>query len=178
MPHRQCFPRFSAVVVELSRSAPLDKPPCAAISILSIPYCRFLKKVDSQTYKKMYYLHTETQEKYFEDVIRLHKSGCSNGAISRLLPVDKTTVSKWISIFVLEKGQIMRVKRTEKLVDPDGLRVPEPSMDEMESLRRRVKELESQLLQTEIKAEAYDEMIRVAESKFGIPIRKKAGAKQ
>lgn len=26
---------------------PLDKPPCAAISILSIPYCRFLKKVDS-----------------------------------------------------------------------------------------------------------------------------------
>lgn len=100
----------------------------------------------------MYYLHTETQEKYFEDVIRLHKSGCSNGAISRLLPVDKTTVSKWISIFVREKGQIMRVKRTEKLVDPDGLRVPEPSMDEMESLRRRVKELESQLLQTEIKS--------------------------
>ena len=140
--------------------------------------CLILKKVDSQTYKKMYYLHTETQEKYFEDVIRLHKSGCSNGAISRLLPVDKTIVSKWISIFVREKGQIMRVKRTEKLVDPDGLRVPEPSMDEMESLRRRVKELESQLLQTEIKAEAYDEMIRVAESKFGIPIRKKAGAKQ
>lgn len=128
--------------------------------------------------EKMYYLHAESQEKYFEDVIRLHKSGCSNGAISRLLPVDKTTVSKWISIFVREKGQIMRVKRTEKLVDPDGLRVPEPSMDEMESLRRRVKELESQLLQTEIKAEAYDEMIRVAESKFGIPIRKKAGAKQ
>ena len=95
-----------------------------------------------------------------------------------MLPVGKTTVSKWISIFVREKGQIMRVKRTEKLVDPDGLRVPEPSMDEMESLRRRVKELESQLLQTEIKAEAYDEMIRVAESKFGIPIRKKAGAKQ
>ena len=95
-----------------------------------------------------------------------------------MLPVDKTTVSKWISIFVREKGQIMRVKRTEKLVDPDGLRVPESSMDEMESLRRRVKELESQLLQTEIKAEAYDEMIRVAESKFGIPIRKKAGAKQ
>ena len=68
----------------------------------------------------MYYLRTETQEKYFEDVIRLHKSGCSNGAISRLLPVSKTTVPKWISIFVREKGQIMRVKRTEKLVDPDS----------------------------------------------------------
>ena len=68
----------------------------------------------------MYYLHAESQEKYFEDVIRLHKSGCSNGAISRLMPVSKTTVSKWISIFVREKGQIMRVKRTEKLVEPDG----------------------------------------------------------
>lgn len=82
--------------------------------------CLILKKVDSQTYKKMYYLHAESQEKYFEDVIRLHKSGCSNGAISRLLPVSKTTVSKWISIFVREKGLIMRVKRTEKLVEPDG----------------------------------------------------------
>lgn len=85
-----------------------------------LPLCLILKKVDSQTYKKMYYLHAESQEKYFEDVIRLHKSGCSNGAISRLLPVSKTTVSKWISIFVREKGLIMRVKRTEKLVEPDG----------------------------------------------------------
>lgn len=30
--------------------------------------CLILKKVDSQTYKKMYYLHTEIQEKYFEDL--------------------------------------------------------------------------------------------------------------
>ena len=141
--------------------------------------CLILKKVDSQPDKKMYYLHTESQEKYFEDVIRLHKSGCSSRKIAKLLPVEKTTVSNWISIFVREKGQVMRVKRTEELVNPDGPRASEvPSKDEMEALRRRIKELESQLLQSEIKAEAYDEMIRVAESKFGIPIRKKAGAKQ
>ena len=146
--------------------------------ILSPP-CLILKKVDSQQDKKMYYLHTESQEKYFEDVIRLHKSGCSSRKIAKLLPVEKTTVSNWISIFVREKGQVMRVKRTEELVNPDGPRASEaPSKDEMEALRRRIKELESQLLQSEIKAEAYDEMIRVAESKFGIPIRKKAGAKQ
>ena len=73
----------------------------------------------------------------------------------------------------------MRVKRTEELVNPESPRnVEARSNDELESLRRRIKELESQLLQSEIKAEAYDEMIRVAESKFGIPIRKKAGAKQ
>ena len=146
---------------------------------LSPAPCLILKKVDSQPDKKMYYLHTESQEKYFEDVIRLHKSGCSSRKIAKLLPVEKTTVSNWISIFVREKGQVMRVKRTEELVNPDGPRASEvPSKDEMEALRRRIKELESQLLQSEIKAEAYDEMIRVAESKFGIPIRKKAGAKQ
>lgn len=32
--------------------------------------------------------------------------------------------------------------------------------------------------QAEIKAEFYDEMINVAEAKFKVPIRKKAGAKQ
>ena len=50
--------------------------------------------------------------------------------------------------------------------------------DEIAKLQARVKELEAQLLHAEIKAEAYDEMINVAEAKFRIPIRKKAGAKQ
>ena len=49
---------------------------------------------------------------------------------------------------------------------------------EIEELQQRVKELEAQLLRAEIKAEFYDEMINVAEAKFQIPIRKKAGAKQ
>ena len=49
---------------------------------------------------------------------------------------------------------------------------------EVEALQKRVGELEVQLRQVEIKAEFYDEMISVAEAKFKIPIRKKAGAKQ
>ena len=50
--------------------------------------------------------------------------------------------------------------------------------DEVSKLQTRIKELEAQLLRAEIKAEAYDELINVAEAKFRIPIRKKAGAKQ
>lgn len=50
--------------------------------------------------------------------------------------------------------------------------------DDVQALQNRIKELEAQLLQAEIKAEFYDEMINVAEAKFKIPIRKKAGAKQ
>ena len=38
--------------------------------------------------------------------------------------------------------------------------------------------LRKELTKAEIKAEAYDELINVAESKFGIQIRKKAGAKR
>lgn len=127
----------------------------------------------------MYYLHTKNQVKYFEEVIRLHKSGFSARKISRLLPVDKTTASQWIAIFAREKGQIMKVTRKEEAVDPDRPRESsEPSAELVRSLRGRIKELESQLLESRIRAEAYDEMINVAESMFGIPIRKKAGAKR
>ena len=55
---------------------------------------------------------------------------------------------------------------------------PQALSSDVESLQKRVKDLEKQLLQAELKAEFYDEMISVAEAKFKIPIRKKAGAKQ
>lgn len=42
----------------------------------------------------------------------------------------------------------------------------------------RTLRLKSELTKAEIKAEAYDEMINVAESELGISIRKKSGAKQ
>ena len=45
-------------------------------------------------------------------------------------------------------------------------------------LQAELKRLRAQLKKAEIKAEAYDELINVAEAKFNIPIRKKAGAKQ
>lgn len=52
------------------------------------------------------------------------------------------------------------------------------SESEIKRLQERISGLEGQLLHAEIKAEAYDEMINVAEAKFKIHIRKKAGAKQ
>ena len=55
---------------------------------------------------------------------------------------------------------------------------PQAQSEEVENLKKRIKELEAQVRRAEIKAEFYDEMINVAEAKFKIPIRKKAGAKQ
>ena len=65
-------------------------------------------------------------------------------------------------------------------------KVPKPSAEvQTEELPKTVLELQSelkrlraQLKKAEIKAEAYDELINVAEAEFNIPIRKKAGAKQ
>lgn len=49
---------------------------------------------------------------------------------------------------------------------------------DVQELQAELKRLRAQLTKAEIKAEAYDELINVAEAKFNIQIRKKAGAKQ
>ncbi len=97
----------------------------------------------------MYQLHTEKQRLYFNEVIRLHyEEGMGEDRISR----------------------VMR-KRKVKLE-------AQPQIEQDKALKKRVKELEARLLQAEIKAEAYDEMIKIAEARYRIPIRKKTGAKQ
>lgn len=124
----------------------------------------------------MYQLHTEKQRLYFDEVIRLHyEEGYGQDKISRLLPVGHSTASRWIAIFAKEKGEISGVTDMKK---PQTSSPSQEQSKELETLQKRVKELEAQLLQAEIKAEFYDEMINVAEAKFKIPIRKKAGAKQ
>ena len=86
-----------------------------------------------------------------------------------------TTASRRIAIFAKEKGKISGANDMRK---PQETASSSQEKDEIAKLQARVKELEAQLLRAEIKAEAYDEMINVAEAKFRIPIRKKAGAKQ
>lgn len=54
----------------------------------------------------------------------------------------------------------------------------QPTPAEYREVLRRLKELQSRLKEAELRADAYDEMINVAEAMFEIPIRKKAGAKQ
>jgi transposase len=124
----------------------------------------------------MFHLHTEKQLKYFNEVIRLHyEEGYGEDRISKLLPVGHTTASRWIAIFAKEKGKISGANMKEEPITAEPSQVQSQDVKE---LQKRVKELEAQLLQAEIKAEFYDEMINVAEAKFKIPIRKKAGAKQ
>jgi transposase len=138
--------------------------------------CLSLKKVAYQKIKTMYEFRTEKQLRYFNEVIRLHyQEGYGEKKISKLLPVGHTTASRWIAIFAREKGKVSGREMKKKL---QSYSYESSSSREVEELQKRVKELESRLLQAEIKAEFYNEMINVAESKFKIPIRKKVGAKQ
>ena len=124
----------------------------------------------------MYQLHTEKQRKYFAEAIRLHyEEGYGSDHIERILPVGHSTISRWIAIFAKEKGNIAM---TQDAFNPLDISKMHSKDNEVKDLQKRIKELEAQLLAAEIKAEAYDEMINVAEAKFRIPIRKKAGAKQ
>jgi hypothetical protein len=56
--------------------------------------------------------------------------------------------------------------------------VPAPAISDVQALQAEVVRLQSELKGARLRADAYDEMINVAESKFNISIRKKAGAKR
>ena len=124
----------------------------------------------------MYNLHTKKQRKYFSEVIRLHyEEGYGEDRIAKNIPIGHSIVSRWIAIFAKEKGKVTMARNSYKV---KAVSVEQSQSAEIKELQKKVKELEKQLLEAEIKAEAYDELISEAEAKFRIPIRKNAGAKQ
>lgn len=124
---------------------------------------------------------TVLKDQYYQKVIDLYtKEHLSMWQISKIIPLDRSTIWRWISTFAAydQESCVMEKKEIET---PDSLEQPddaEPMPDDIESLQAEVKRLRRELTKAEIKAEAYDEMINVAESQFNIRIRKKAGAKQ
>jgi len=122
-------------------------------------------------------LKTEKQRKYFKKVISLHyEKGYGEDRISRIVPIGHTTVSRWISIYALEnegKNIQMRKSKTKSQQAPVVTQV-----QEIKSLELEISRLQSLLKQERLRADGYEEMINVAETKFNISIRKKAGAKQ
>ena len=115
------------------------------------------------------------REMYLEKALLLSKEGMGSERISRIIPVPSETIRRWIIKFAPETRNTPAAMKTQQ---PQSTPTPVRNSADVKDLEKRVKELEAKLLKAEIKAEAYDEMINVAETKFNIPIRKKAGAKQ
>ena len=119
---------------------------------------------------------------YYEKAMKLYfEEGMCGTHICKVLPISRAILYKWIAIFAEQNPQMASmkgVKKVKKVSKPS----PEAQAEELPKtvmeLQAELKRLRAQLKKAEIKAEAYDELINVAEAKFNIPIRKKAGAKQ
>ena len=119
------------------------------------------------------------KEMYFDEAIRLHfELGYGEDRIAEILPIGHTTAWRWIRKFAAEnKVTTTPMARTKK-----ARTAPESSdgeaKDDIQSLKAELSALKDKLKQAEMRADLYDEMINVAEKKFKVEIRKKAGAKR
>ena len=121
----------------------------------------------------MFQYMTEKRLKYYDQVIEIYKrTGYSHRRIAKMniVPVGEHAIHDWIANFEAGNGTLT----PQTVMQSDQ----ETNNEELEVLKKKVAELEEQLKYQEMRADAYDTMIDIAEKKFNIPIRKKAGAKQ
>lgn len=125
----------------------------------------------------------ENQEKYYDEVMRLYfDEGMGSLRITRLVPVSRSTILRWIRNFVGENPEYryqMQKASTPKHKESAAVKRQEKaSQEEIKALKEELGRLQVQLRKAELRADLYDEMINVAEKQFNIPIRKKVGAKR
>ena len=130
----------------------------------------------------MRFNYSSKRDLYYEKAMKLYfEEGMCGTNICKVLPISRAILYKWIAIFVEQNPQVASMKRVKEAKNAPK---PFPEVREEElpktvlELQSELKKLRAQLNKAEIKAEAYDELINVAEAKFNIQIRKKAGAKQ
>ena len=129
----------------------------------------------------MFIYQTTLMDQYYDRVIDLRfNQNMSIRGITKILPLSKNTVVRWIANFAVDNPQAAAPyhMRSEKQQSTPPIREGQLQDNNVQALQEEIRRLRSELLNAEIKAEAYDELINVAEAKFGIQIRKKAGAKQ
>ena len=127
--------------------------------------------------------YSSTRDSYLSQALDLYlNQGVRPGRIAKIIPVHKATIYRWIANFVAINPQaepsVMARKSKKEEQTRSNVSVNEALPDDVLALQKEIKQLRAQLTKAEIKAEAFDELINVAEAQFGIQIRKKAGAKQ
>ena len=116
---------------------------------------------------------TESKDLYYKQVIDIYeRTGCSAYHIWKmgLFPISKTTIKRWIAIFVSMNGEKVPISSMQSN--------KEQSNEELEALKAKIADLEEQLRLEKMRGRLNDKIIEIAEKKYNIQIRKKAGAKQ
>lgn len=127
--------------------------------------------------------YSSTRDSYLSKALDMYVNrGLPATHIAKIIPVHKATIYRWIANFAAvnpqEKPSVMAKKSKKEAPAQTEAPISMALPDDVIALQKEIKELRAQLTKAEIKAEAYDELINVAEAQFGIQIRKKAGAKQ
>lgn len=129
----------------------------------------------------MFKYRSQKREEYLETVMDLYfNRRMSMLAISKKLPLNYCTISKWISIFAEETGIEMTQKKYKKHIEAKEVKeTGKASVNGGEKdLLAEIRRLEGELRREKLRADLNEEIINVAEQKFNIQIRKKAGAKR
>ena len=116
--------------------------------------------------------HRAKRERYYAEVIRYHyQDGLSDRKISKIIPVHRTTITRWILNFALENN-LSRYSSYEMVKSklPQQASVVNLTDAEIKSLQEENLKLRRQLQEAELRADLYNEIINVAEKQFNISI--------
>ena len=129
----------------------------------------------------MFIYQTNRRDQYYEEVIDLYvNKHLSFRRISKIVPLSKTTIMRWIANFARDNPEVQimkqrKVQTTRPVVEPE----PRQELpDDVKALQAELMKVKEELRKEKLRADAYDTMINIAEDMFKVPIRKKAGAKR
>ena len=116
-----------------------------------------------------------TDEKRLALVEEYLSSGMSKIVFEKEKGLSQKCISKWIRTFAVEDKPVLssQVAVTDMKKDPDK----EQLLQEIDRLKQELRLKSIDLKRTEMARDAYERMIVLAEERYGIPIRKKSGAK-
>lgn len=122
----------------------------------------------------------EPNERVTDVLLLYYKSKLRMESIANIFSMDKTeveqTISKFAVQFSTEDNLMNVVDALAKMKKKTSRRAP-GSHSTQTAQSEEIADLRRQLTEAQIKAEAYQEMISLAERIYKIPIRKKFGAK-
>ncbi len=116
-----------------------------------------------------------TDEKRLALLNEYLSSGKSKWSFQKEKGLSHCTISNWLRIFAVEDKRVLssQLAVTDMKNDPDK----EELLQEIDRLNQELRLKSIDLKRTEMARDAYERMIVLAEERYGIPIRKKSGAK-
>jgi hypothetical protein len=127
------------------------------------------------------------KKQYLSKVLHLYfEEGMDYRSISELIPVSFASIGYWIRNFAKEHKSKTEIMEAISSLDESSCEESGKAKDkantgsskDTDTLEAEPASLREELKYQRLRADAYAEMINVAEEQFNIKIRKKAGAKQ